>query len=273
MSNNIILTGPPRSGTTLACFLLNKLDNTLALHEPMKLKMFGSRPEALTNIDRFFDEMRRMALEDQMVISRVKKGRVPDNPFGKRLFWKRRSQVKRSKIKVDKTLGEDFVLIMKHNGHFTFLLDELRDRYPCYAIIRNPLSTIASWNSIKAPVSKGNLKVLKGLSTEIYRELESEKDLIKRQILLADYLFKSLKGLNKNHIIKYEEMISSKGRVLQAVRDQAKHLDEELKSKNRSKNYDKKLMKKIGARLLETDGAFWEFYEKAEVEKLMNLSN
>ncbi len=33
--NNIILTGIPRSGTTLICYLLNKIPNTVALHEPM----------------------------------------------------------------------------------------------------------------------------------------------------------------------------------------------------------------------------------------------
>lgn len=36
--NNIILTGLPRSGTTLSVHLLNKLPNTVGLHEPIKFK-------------------------------------------------------------------------------------------------------------------------------------------------------------------------------------------------------------------------------------------
>jgi len=32
---DIILTGIARSGTTLTCFLLNKLPQAVALHEPM----------------------------------------------------------------------------------------------------------------------------------------------------------------------------------------------------------------------------------------------
>jgi hypothetical protein len=32
---NIVSTGLPRSGTTLTCHLLNKLPNTVALHEPI----------------------------------------------------------------------------------------------------------------------------------------------------------------------------------------------------------------------------------------------
>jgi hypothetical protein len=39
--NNILITGTPRSGTTLPCHLLNELPDTVALHEPMKVKEFS----------------------------------------------------------------------------------------------------------------------------------------------------------------------------------------------------------------------------------------
>lgn len=40
--NDIILTGVPRSGTTLACLLLSKLPDVVALNEPMRTARFRS---------------------------------------------------------------------------------------------------------------------------------------------------------------------------------------------------------------------------------------
>jgi hypothetical protein len=34
--HNIVLTGPPRSGTTMSVYLLHKSRNTVALDEPMQ---------------------------------------------------------------------------------------------------------------------------------------------------------------------------------------------------------------------------------------------
>jgi hypothetical protein len=36
---NVVLTGLPRSGTTLVCRLLNKLPDTVALHEPLSWRV------------------------------------------------------------------------------------------------------------------------------------------------------------------------------------------------------------------------------------------
>ncbi|HSK99870.1 MAG TPA: hypothetical protein VK869_06000, partial [Rubrobacteraceae bacterium] len=40
---NIVITGPGRSGTTLTCFLLNKLPNTVALSEPISPGKYADR--------------------------------------------------------------------------------------------------------------------------------------------------------------------------------------------------------------------------------------
>ena len=40
---NIVLTGPGRSGTTLTCFLLNKLPDTVALSEPIAPGKYANR--------------------------------------------------------------------------------------------------------------------------------------------------------------------------------------------------------------------------------------
>ena len=61
MTNNIVLTGIPRSGTTLTCHLLNKVPNVVALFEPM---LWGGVSDPTNHrticdsIDRFFQQTR-----------------------------------------------------------------------------------------------------------------------------------------------------------------------------------------------------------------------
>jgi hypothetical protein len=83
MKENIILTGPPRSGTTLTCHLLNQLEDVVALHEPMNLSHFPSREEAMANLSSFFREMRQLILTEGKAISRIQDGKIPTNPFEK----------------------------------------------------------------------------------------------------------------------------------------------------------------------------------------------
>jgi hypothetical protein len=42
----VLITGTPRSGTTLVCHLLNQLPDTVALNEPMQPRHFNDEPDA-----------------------------------------------------------------------------------------------------------------------------------------------------------------------------------------------------------------------------------
>jgi broad-specificity NMP kinase len=62
---NVLITGTPRSGTTLVCSLLNKLPDIVALHEPMNVFDFVSRSddEIAHMIDKFCAESRKSLRE------------------------------------------------------------------------------------------------------------------------------------------------------------------------------------------------------------------
>ena len=82
---NIILTGIPRSGTTLTCHLLNKLPQTVALHEPMNVSQFSkleSHKAICQEIKKFFQEARASISSKNEVLSKNILGAVPDNTFG-----------------------------------------------------------------------------------------------------------------------------------------------------------------------------------------------
>jgi hypothetical protein len=261
-ANNIILTGPPRSGTTLSCFLLNKLENTVALHEPMNLKMFPSPAEGVRATRQFFIEMRESLLRNGTALAKVSGDKIPDNPFTQAQGGKRQSIVQKGQVHFDKPLTPDFRLVIKQNAHFSFLLPELLPHFTCYTIIRNPVSTIASWNSIQAPVSRGNLTVLKTLHPDLYKELESIPNLLQRQVRLAHELFLRYQQNPAVQIIRYEDIVDSGGKALAVISPAAAYLDQPLESKNRNKLYSETLFEEIRMALAEfPNGAFKDYYE------------
>ena len=103
--NNIVLTGPPRSGTTLACWLLNKVPNALALHEPIRPARFvePSAPQALVlaSMERFFNGQRRQVWEQGTVASKPVGGAIPDDPY-------EREYVAGASLRFQKVRGQEF---------------------------------------------------------------------------------------------------------------------------------------------------------------------
>ncbi len=268
MAEDIILTGPPRSGTTLTCHLLNLLDNTIALHEPMNLVMFPDRETALGNIASFFGEMRHSLLSEGKALSKVAGDKIPDNPFATQEGGHRSSIVVKKAITFDKPLSSDFRLIIKHNAHFSLLLTDLVKTYRCFSIIRHPLSVIRSWNTIQAPVAEGKITVFKTLAPEKYREIEAIPRLLDRQIRLLDYLFSCYVGLPGLTIIKYEDLIATQGSALESMVPEARRLNEPLQNRNRSPLYDPREEEVVRRAILDYPGAWESFYSRDSIAQL-----
>lgn len=265
MGKDLILTGPPRSGTTLACHLLNKLPNVVALHEPMNLSHFPNKEQGIISIEAFFREMRSSLLNEGRALSKVSSEGIPDNPFPQTEGGPRESIVSKEWVTFDKTLDNNFTLVIKHNAHFTYLLPQLAGRYECAAIIRNPVSVIASWNTIQAPVAKGLVHVLRTLDPGLYAELESIPDILDRQVRLLDSLFSCYRHESRVRIIRYEDMVASGGRSLAAIVPEARSLEEPLGSRNRSRLYEAQLIGQIKERLLGHGGAYLDYYSEVQI--------
>ena len=176
---NVLVTGLPRSGTTLACELLNLVPDVVALDEPMNRFMLtrdslpaaprprrrlpwpgsrGARPPraglhadvVADNIGRFLDATRASITDRGMALTRHVEGRVLGSKVADeydagglrgRLFA-------RGEIHFDKQLSPDFVLVVKHNSAFAAVLPQLATRFAVTAIVRNPLSIISSWQTV-----------------------------------------------------------------------------------------------------------------------------
>src|SRR5262249_46411824 len=271
---NVLITGTPRSGTTLTCSLLNKLPDIVALHEPMNVFEFVGRSgdEVGLMIDEFCVESRKSLHDVGWAASKHVGGKVRDNSAVTDRAGKRVRQTEHGRLEIDKPLSKEFTLAIKHPAAFTALLEPLSKRFECIAIIRNPLATLGSWNSLDwFPLKEGHLPVGEKLDVDLARDVASLPDVIDRQIRLLEWFYDRFRRILKDTaVIKYEALIESRGRELAKFFPAAEKLDEDLASKNVSEFYDRALMTEAGARMLKRDGPLWNFYGKRDVENVLS---
>lgn len=271
---DIILTGIARSGTTLSCSLLNKLPQCVALHEPMNpAELVGlDFPDAyLARVASFFAEQRVSLLGSGTAVSKARDGRVPDNPFGSApaTAGLRPSTVKNQEVHFEKRLRPDFRLVVKHPNFFTATLQTLLARYACYAIVRNPLAALLSWHSIQAPVNDGHLPYGEAFDAGLKADLAAEPDRLGRQLIILKWYYSRYATLLPlDHVIRYEELVSSGGRALAVIDPDAAALAEPLESRNTSKLYDAGLVRRLADPLLDDESIYGGFYCAADVEQL-----
>ena len=273
---NIALTGVPRSGTTLTCHLLNKVHNTVALHEPMdvfELPRLKDDETRIKTIKTFFENTRNSLLTKGTALTKHHNQKIPDNPIAseKEGIQPRKSIVERSEIPISKPLNTNFYLIIKHPGAFTALLSYLQPEFACFAVIRNPISVLASWNSVDLLVNQGHAPIAEQLNPKLTQALNQKEDKIERQLFLLSWFFEQYATyLPAQAILRYEETVATQGKSLKVVVPAAENLNEDLHSKNKNPLYNPEEMKQLGKRLLASSGAYWNFYSKESVETLLN---
>jgi hypothetical protein len=271
-NGNILITGTPRSGTTLTCHLLNKLPNVVALDTPMRPIEMQGPDGTCKSVERFCEEQRRSILERKTAVSQEAGGAVVDNAAGttRTADGLREKVVAKGEIIIDKDLSPDFTLVIKQLGTFTALLDQLVTGFLVYAVVRNPLPTLASWNTVTFPIRRGRVPNAEHFERGLRAQLKAIEDVLDRQIYLLGWFHERLRHcLPEDAIIRYEAIVETGGKALAVVVPAAAALDEPLQSQNTSALYDRETMLRIGERLLESEGAYWNSYSKESVERLL----
>ncbi len=270
-NHTILLTGIPRSGTTLCCHLLNKLPNTVALHEPLPMETFNdlTKDEAVDAIRHFVSSSRAQASASQLVQTKHLAGEVPSNPVFGACKGLREEQVSLGNINIDKALSDTFTLVIKHNALFASLLGNLGKIFPCYAIIRNPLATLASWQTVDLPIHEGRIPMGERFDTELRLQLSELETDIDRQLCILRWFYQQFsENLEPTHIIRYEDIVDTKGNVLSSLVDQGVNVSGQLENQNVSKLYRDIDIKYLLDRLLKEDTIFTDFYRLDELENL-----
>ena len=272
--HDIILAGVPRSGTTLVCHLLNKLPDIVALNEPMHAPTLAAAGPhgACDVIADFFATQRASLLAEHRAISQTVDDAVPTNGLGgiDPMTGRRRSLFNSTVLRVgDKPLDGPFDLCIKHPVMFSVLLPELTGRFSCFAIVRNPLATLQSWQTTGLAHSAGHAPAAEALSPSLARALAAEPDRLERQIFILDHFFAIYSKHAADHILRYEDIIASGGAELGRIAASAGRLREELTSLNHNALYDKAQWWRLGERLLARNGAWQTHYPPKEIEALM----
>ncbi|WP_438865002.1 sulfotransferase domain-containing protein [Neptunicella sp.] len=211
-----LVTGIPRSGTTLCCKLLNQRSDVIALHEPINPSSFSksiSPNQAVVEIQHQIEGFNH-AIQHGLPFSHGAQGGLDiDNPVGNEQQRGIRQVVaKRGKIQLAPRLAKSYQLVVKQNALFTALLPLLSKNYPIVCIVRNPVDVLLSWMTVDLPVNRGHIPAGERFSPEL-REMLRGKDCLQRQLTIYQWFINqfSQSGLS---IVRYEDVIHSNGAVL-----------------------------------------------------------
>lgn len=269
-----ILTGIARSGTTLACTLLNKLPDVVALHEPMSpgsLAGLPSRDAIADRIAAYCEEQRTELLERGRARSRCRDGVIPENPFADEpsADGRRRPNVSHGVVRFDKPLSKGFTLVVKHPSCFTALLDVLPRRFPCFAIVRNPLAVLLSWHTTSANWTDGRQPAAEMFDDGLRHTLDREADPVRRQVAMLAWSFSAYaRHLPAASVVRYEDLVASGGAALAAVVPAAAGLREPLRGRNTNPLYGAVDPRSLARRLLDAGGPWESWYPPDSIADL-----
>jgi hypothetical protein len=208
-----LITGIPRSGTTLTAALVDCLEDSLCLNEPPRYYTWAARSrdkaDFIARCLADLEHMRATLVNGGTVIDRREPdGSAPHNYFGddggRRAFEFRA---------VGRTgSGGRLLLAVKHNEPFTAVLPELCtvNGVRVITIVRHPIPTILSWQFRRIALTSGNLSPGYRFWPEALAIREESKSVCETQVRIFELYCKRYWDY-RNHapVIQYENLIAS----------------------------------------------------------------
>jgi hypothetical protein len=265
-NNTILLTGLPRSGTTLVCALLNEFPDTVALAEPLALDRHGDRDRAVNEIDNFIIATRDEALTANEVTSKHLDGVIPDNWVEPPTDSTRLRNVleTRGRINLGKSLSPNFRLVVKHPAEFSALADLLVDRYPLVAVVRHPLAVLAAWQTVNMPVNQGRMPMAEAFNPNLAAMLAAIPDRIQRQVALLGWLLGTYSELPPENVLRYEDLIVAPRSNLARLSPYARDPNRGLTLYEPSSRYPNVELAPLARELMEIQPVIKKFYPNFE---------
>lgn len=240
MTRPILITGLPRSGTTLTVALLNQQENAIALAEPLPIPTMSNDPAIFADeIEAFAADMRASALASGDVRSALVDGKIAGN-FVKQAdtgSGLRANAARAGTVTIDKPLTPDFRLYIKHPAAFTALAGPLSRRFPFFACIRSPLSVLASWQTVDMPIHRGRLPMAERFLPALKATLDAIPDALARQVYLMGFFLDLYAALPPGHILRFEDLARDAGAALQSICPGARADDLALENQDLAARY------------------------------------
>jgi len=278
---NIVLTGIPRSGSSLICSLYNDYENSLALLEPINPFSLNTQDSmsAIEYISNFFFQMRKEVVLNNRYITHHKNNKIVSNTLEeKKIFSKnlREKIVEHGYVNTTKKLEKDFSLLIKQNAFFTALLPNLPNFFETYVVVRNPLAVLLSWNSVNLPVYNGHVPAGEKFDATLSKKLQETEDRLDRQIIILDWFFRQFfENIPKDHVIYYENIVSNRLEHLDALSYNSKLFTphEILESKNNNSSYDRNFIKILYDKITKSMKYYQNYYSENEILELFKVLN
>lgn len=209
--DDLLITGLPRSGTTLLTALLDDPPRGVALGEPKWQAQWRRRhppePEAFAAyLAEDFARVRAALLRGEEVEDRVS----PDGaPLTNYLSGGASAYELRSRREAGLTPG--FRLAMKWPALYTAVLPALvaGGAFRIVALLRHPLATLRSWNATDFPIARGRLPVGEPFWPELAELCGSQRPLMEKQariweLFAARYLACGARIV----LLRYEDLVA-----------------------------------------------------------------
>ena len=268
MRTNNLITGIPRSGTSLVSSLVAKNPDTLVFSEPSWLKeireLTSDSSQFSNQLVKDITQIRNSILNGKPVGIKLNKSEtgIPSNYF---------QRSPDGEIIHNKTDTETIFpintahknIFIKANAQFTACLNSLiaTKQFKIVCIVRNPVSAIMSWRSLQIPVSFGNMKIAEKYSPDFSEFINDAANLLDKQIMIADWFFKQY-SIYLNHVtlIKYEDLIlNAQNELSKFLPDTSLQLPK-LKSANHNPHYNLDEADFVKERMIKLGHYYKHFY-------------
>ena len=217
MSNDLLITGIPRSGTTLAAALIDASADTVCLSEPShQLDLLSKSISAIDFAERIADDYKRiravLVSGGDVLDRRTTDGKALSNYFSSDNEKVPRHSIYAETSRSHHDLSATFTLGMKHNALYTAALPELTALgcFTVIAIVRDPADAIASWLSLTLPVSFGRLPAAERYWREMNALTTQAIDLCEKQILICElFCARYLSLAPAVQLLRFEDFVHS----------------------------------------------------------------
>jgi len=222
---DLIITGLPRSGTTLAAAIIDQAPDSLCLSEPDGhadlMNQAASPGDFVISLCQEFKAVRRTVLGGGSVLDRRRADGAPiTNYFSDPLPDGQRETVFTIPGVTRSGLSADFVLGVKHNALYTAVLPEIvqSGRFRTIAIVRDPVPVLMSWRTLDLPISRGRLPAGERFWPELAALGGADIDLTEKQIRICDLLLRRFAQLaGRIAVIPYEVFVADPAQLLAAA--------------------------------------------------------
>ena len=244
----------------------------VALSEPLRYKAYGGMEEpesAVARIRDFAEETRQRIVAEGRAPSVQVAGRLDDNRIAASHTGAglRRLRGGWGEIAITKPLTDGFGLLIKHNALFAALLPRLAESFACLALVRNPLSVLASWQTVDLPVHRGRIPAGEDFDPDLHRRLEEEPGVLRRQLIVLDWFFARFEAhLPPGNVVRYEDLVETGGGALFRRLGHPRAGPVALESRNESGLRGGAGIDGLLEALVEAGGAWTRFYRRGELE-------